>query len=81
MRLLRLANQAEIAAVMQGMTGDTYYDRIAKDTVAMIINDLVTVGADPVVINAYCAVGDSAWFDDEQRAVDLVKGWKRACDE
>lgn len=81
MRLLRLANQAEIATVMQGVTGDTYYDRIAKDTVAMIINDLITVGADPVVVNAYCAVGDSAWFDDERRAADLVRGWKRACDE
>jgi phosphoribosylformylglycinamidine cyclo-ligase len=58
----------------------TYYDQIAQDTVAMIVNDLIVVGALPQVINAYFAVGDSAWLTDTKRASDLIKGWAAACD-
>src|SRR5258708_23124530 len=62
------------------ITGKTYYDNLAQDTVAMIVNDLIVVGADPQVVNAYFAVGSSDWFSDEQRSLDLVRGWKQACD-
>lgn len=79
-RQLRLRNQSAIAGEMVQVIGSTYYDRLAQDTVAMIINDMITVGADPVVVNAYCAVGYSEWFNDEQRAKDLVSGFKKACD-
>lgn len=58
----------------------TYYDQIAQDTVAMIVNDLIVVGALPQVINAYFAIGDSAWMNDEKRARDLINGWANACD-
>ena len=61
-------------------SGRTHYDAIAQDTVAMIVNDLIVVGAAPQVVNAYFAVGDSNWFSDQERARDLVEGWKRACD-
>jgi len=81
MRRIRQTDQAAIADDMQDITGRTYYDAIAQDTIAMIINDLITVGADPVLVNAYCAVGSSDWFRDERRAQDLVKGWKEACDQ
>jgi phosphoribosylformylglycinamidine cyclo-ligase len=61
--------------------GDTtYYDAIAQDTVAMIVNDLIVVGALPVVVNAYFAIGDSGWMSDEKRASDLINGWAHACD-
>lgn len=61
--------------------GDTtYYDQIAQDTVAMIVNDLIVVGALPEVVNAYFAIGDSAWMSDEKRAADLINGWAHACD-
>ena len=56
----------------------TYYDAIAQDTVAMVVNDLVVVGADPQIVNAYFAVGDSKWFSDKQRAKDLIEGWTQA---
>lgn len=79
-RQIRLLNQVGIATAMRQVTGETFYDRLAQDTVAMIINDMITVGADPLVVNAYCAVGDSEWFNDEQRAKDLIAGWKKACD-
>lgn len=68
-----------VADAVRKISGRTHYDAIAQDTVAMIVNDLITVGADPQVINAYFAVGDSSWFDDEERARDLVNGWAKAC--
>lgn len=67
-----------VADEMRKITGRTHYDAIAQDTVAMIVNDLIVVGADPQVINAYFAVGSSDWFADEERARDLVEGWAKA---
>jgi phosphoribosylformylglycinamidine cyclo-ligase len=46
----------------------------------MAINDLITVGATPLVVQAYWAAGGSDWFGDHQRAQALVAGWKRACE-
>lgn len=57
----------------------TYYDIIGHDTVATIINDLITVGAKPMVIHAYWGVEDNSWLEDEERMNDLIKGWKEAC--
>ncbi len=68
-----------VADEVRKFTGKTHYDTIAQDTVAMIVNDLIVVGAAPLVVNAYFAVGKSEWFDDEQRARDLVEGWAKAC--
>lgn len=69
-----------VAEAMRAITGKTYYDTIGHDTIAAIINDLTTVGAKPLVIHAYWAVGDSKWLDDNERMKDLVKGWKNGCD-
>lgn len=69
-----------IADKTRKLTGKTYYDAIAQDTVAMIINDLITLGADPQIINAYFAVGDANWFLDKKRAEDLINGWAKACE-
>ena len=68
-----------VADEVRKITGKTYYDSIAYDTVAAIINDLITVGAKPISVLAYWAVGDSKWMKDEVRMKDLVNGWKRAC--
>lgn len=68
-----------IADETRKITGKTYYDQIAQDTVAMIINDLITVGARPMVVNAYFGIGDSSWLSDENRYKDLIIGWKNAC--
>src|SRR5215216_2993767 len=65
---------------MQRLTGRSYYAAIAQDTIAMAINDLITVGATPLVVQAYWAAGGSAWFADAARAEALVAGWKAACD-
>jgi phosphoribosylformylglycinamidine cyclo-ligase len=69
-----------IADGMRKTTGKTYYDIIAHDTVATIINDLVTVGAKPLVVHAYWAIEDNKWLSDTQRMKDLILGWKKACD-
>ena len=75
-----LGSKALVADEMQQLTGRSYYDGIAQDTIAMAINDLITVGATPLVVQAYWAAGGSDWFSDAQRAQALVAGWKRACD-
>ncbi|HUV71935.1 MAG TPA: AIR synthase related protein [Clostridia bacterium] len=68
-----------VADETRKFTGKTHYEAIAQDTVAMIVNDLLVVGAEPQVVEAYFAVGSSDWFADEERAKDLVDGWVRAC--
>jgi len=75
-----LGSKALVADEMKQLTGKSYYDSIAQDTIAMAINDLITVGATPLVVQAYWAAGGSDWFSDAQRAQALVAGWKRACD-
>lgn len=68
-----------VADAMRKLTGKTYYDQVAQDTVAMIVNDLIVVGALPNVVNAYFAIGDTKWMEDKQRSSDLIKGWAAAC--
>lgn len=75
-----LGTKVLIAEAMRPITGKTYFDALAQDTLAMAINDIITVGATPVSVHAYWAAGSSAWFDDKPRAADLVRGWKAACD-
>jgi phosphoribosylformylglycinamidine cyclo-ligase len=69
-----------VADAMRQYGDKTYYDAIAQDTIAMVVNDLIVVGALPQVVNAYFAIGDSNWMKDEQRAADLINGWAKACD-
>ena len=75
-----LGSKALVADEMHRLTGRSYYDGIAQDTIAMAVNDLVTVGATPLVVQAYWAAGGSEWFADAQRAQALVAGWKKACE-
>jgi phosphoribosylformylglycinamidine cyclo-ligase len=75
-----LGSKALVADEMAELTGRSFYQGIAQDTIAMAVNDLVTVGATPLVVQAYWAAGGSDWFGDAQRAKALVDGWKAACD-
>lgn len=74
-----LGTKALVADEMRKVTGKTYYDLIAQDTLAMALNDIITVGATPVSVHAYWAAGGSDWFADDVRARDLVAGWQAAC--
>jgi phosphoribosylformylglycinamidine cyclo-ligase len=69
-----------IADGTRKFSGKTFYDVIGHDTVATVINDLVTVGAKPLVIHAYWAIENNDWLSDEERMRDLITGWKEACD-
>jgi phosphoribosylformylglycinamidine cyclo-ligase len=75
-----LGSKALVADEMARLTGITRYDDIAQDTIAMAVNDLITVGATPLVVQAYWAAGGSEWFHDADRAQALVRGWQRACE-
>lgn len=74
-----LGTKNMVADAISGWAKKTYYDAVAQDTVAMVVNDLIVVGALPQVVNAYFGVGDSSWFDDKVRATDLINGWESAC--
>jgi phosphoribosylformylglycinamidine cyclo-ligase len=75
-----LGTKTLVADEMATLTGKSYYDSIAQDTIAMAVNDLITVGATPLVVQAYWAAGGSDWFGDKIRANALVAGWKKACE-
>lgn len=75
-----LGSKTLVADAMAELTGQSHYAAIAQDTIAMAVNDLITVGATPLVVQAYWAAGGSSWFEDQARAQALVAGWKAACD-
>ncbi|MFO1450780.1 MAG: AIR synthase-related protein [Opitutaceae bacterium] len=59
--------------------GGCFYREISIDTVATIVNDLVTCGALPISIAMHAAVGDSGWFADAVRMKALVDGFAEGC--
>jgi phosphoribosylformylglycinamidine cyclo-ligase len=75
-----LGSKALVADEIYRLTGRCRYDAIAQDTLAMAVNDLITVGATPLVVQAYWAAGGSEWFADATRANALVDGWRQACE-
>ncbi len=75
-----LGTKTLVADEMAQLTGQSFYGAIAQDTIAMAVNDLITVGATPLVVQAYWAAGGSDWFGNAPRAQALVAGWKAACE-
>lgn len=63
-----------------GHNGRYFYDTLAQDTVAMIVNDAATMGLIPVIVGQLLLVGSSDWFTNYDRALELVQGWANACD-
>lgn len=74
-----LGTKNRAADRMRELTGKSYYHHIAQDTVAMNVNDMITLGALPLTTAMHLAVGDSNWFNDKERSSDLIRGWKDAC--
>lgn len=73
------AMRTNLADAMYKHTGRSFYNHVAQCTVAMIVNDMITMGALPLSVAMHIAVGSSGWFDDEVRAGDLIAGWQKAC--
>lgn len=76
-----LGTKSLIAQEIYTKTGELYFDQIAQDTVATFINDLVSVGATPVVSNAYWSSSSYKWLEDNKLTTNFIKGWKDACDK
>src|ERR1700710_1214698 len=64
-----------VADEMIRLTGESFYADIGIDTVATIVNDLITVGALPWSVAIHAAAGDSAWFANGTAAADLARGF------
>jgi phosphoribosylformylglycinamidine cyclo-ligase len=67
--------------VVETQKGKSFYREVAKDTVASIVNDLITLGARPLIVSAHWSMGDNEVLKDVQRWTDLVEGWRDACNE
>jgi phosphoribosylformylglycinamidine cyclo-ligase len=68
-----------IADALFEATGESFYRNVGIDTVATIVNDLVTCGADPLIVAMHAAVGDVGWFARGTCAADLAAGFAAAC--
>jgi phosphoribosylformylglycinamidine cyclo-ligase len=68
-----------VADAMFKLTGRSFYRNIGIDTVATMVNDLITCGALPISIAMHAAVGDSNWFADTALAQDLAAGFAEGC--
>src|SRR2546423_13182142 len=68
-----------VADAMLKLTGKSFYHSIGVDTIATIVNDLLTVGALPISVAMHAAVGDSSWFENTARAEDLARGFAEGC--
>lgn len=68
-----------VTDAMAEALGPRGYFKVAYDAVAMIVNDMITLGALPMVVGQYLAVGSSKWFGDQERSGSLALGWAAAC--
>jgi phosphoribosylformylglycinamidine cyclo-ligase len=75
-----LGTKSIIARAVEEELGVNAFDAVAYDTVAAIVNDLICVGALPLVVNAYFATGSSEWYADQARQAGLLTGWREACE-
>jgi phosphoribosylformylglycinamidine cyclo-ligase len=75
-----LGTKAMITRRHREQTGENLYAEVAQDTVATIVNDLLCVGALPLVVNAYFASGGAGVFGDPEASAALIDGWQRACE-
>jgi phosphoribosylformylglycinamidine cyclo-ligase len=76
-----LGTKSIIASEYLDATGVSRFADIARDAVAAIVNDVISVGANPLVVTAYFATGDASWYANRDRAFDLLNGWRAACEE
>lgn len=74
-----LGTKSIVAQAYYAETGRDWFDAVAYDAVAAIVNDLICVGALPMVVNAYFASGSGDWYADQSRYASLLEGWRKAC--
>ena len=62
-------------------TGEDRFADVGIDAVAAIVNDVASVGALPVVVNAYFATGGSDWHAGNTSIQSLLTGWRAGCEQ
>ena len=62
------------------VAGEDRFADVGIDAVGAIVNDVVSVGALPLVINAYFATGRSDWHAGASGLGSLLEGWRRGCE-
>lgn len=91
--VMKLSSGDHIAHVEEGLgtavcmadflykeTGDpSGYSVVGVHTVAMIVNDMITVGVPPVSLQMHLAAEDGKWLADMRRIGSLFEGWTHAC--
>ena len=75
-----LGTKSLVAREVYERTGESHFPAIAQDAVAAVINDLVSVGATPVALNAYWSSSSYEWLGDAGLSESFIKGWRAACD-
>lgn len=70
-----------VADAMFHLLGRRIDDKYARDALAMILGDMITAGALPMVTGQYLAVGSDRWFANPDRSGRLAIGWTEGCDE
>ncbi len=73
-----LGTKYVVADAVRAYGGPNRWDAIAIDTVAMAVNDLITLGALPISYAAHVAAGESEWFADMERVRAWVHGMRQA---
>jgi phosphoribosylformylglycinamidine cyclo-ligase len=76
-----LGTKSTIARRFQEETGRNRFADVGYDAVSAIVNDIICVGALPLVVNAYFATGSPDWYSAGGRFEALVEGWLRGCDD
>ncbi len=74
-----LGTKSLLCRTFEKETGTSRFRDIGYDTVAAIVNDVVAVGAIPLVVNAYFATGSPDWIRRSGRFADLVRGFSDGC--
>lgn len=69
-----------VAEKLEGDFGPECWEYVGMDTVAMAVNDLITLGAQPLSVSMHLQVQSADWFKNESRWRHLARGWKLACD-
>lgn len=62
-------------------SGEDRFADIGIDAVAAIVNDICSVGALPIVVNAYFATGQSNWHENGTALASLLRGWREGCEQ
>ena len=62
-------------------TGEDRFADVGIDAVAAIVNDVASVGALPVVVNAYFATGSADWHAGGTAIQSLLRGWRTGCEQ